>query len=555
MKKKKTIFGILFFCSMAMLAYAQQHDRSVGIDQASTVSELKFKHQSLYADFADNHLCDRLEQYLMFSKNVQHLFGVNVQSQLVNRFDEVPDSYFFTNRNERRAMSLAEITKGADVNTGPDVSKKWVVTKGKSAGRTPGFFITDSRGDKYLIKLDRKDYPEMLSSCEAITSKFFHAIGYNVPQYTPCFFKPDIITVADDTLFYDSDGFKRKLTREKLLAMLAEQAYRTKDGSYRASASKFLEGVPKGYFSFRSHRKLDINDPVPHEHRREVRALRVFSSWFNHHDIRRGNTLDMLVEENSKWYMKHYLIDFGSALGSHNMYYKYAAAGHTYVISLGEVFKSWLSLGLYKRPYYVDVKPFSPAVGYITSEHFYPGKWRPMIPNFAFDNMTKRDAYWAAKIVMSFTDAQIDALVKTGQLSSDRDEAYLAKVIRERRDAIGRYWFSVINPLDNFVLTKKEKQYMFSFENLYKKYKFADTDERLRYVVKVNTASPSGKRGKYKGTIKADNECITIPADYLTAGDQYVLVIKTYGPYRSWRKPVSVFVDEGLRIAGVDRKE
>jgi hypothetical protein len=36
---------------------------------------------------------------------------------------------------------------------------------------------------------------------------------------------------------------------------------------------------------------------APHEHRRELRALRVFGAWTNLVDLKAGNTLDALVEE------------------------------------------------------------------------------------------------------------------------------------------------------------------------------------------------------------------------------------------------------------------
>jgi hypothetical protein len=60
----------------------------------------------------------------------------------------------------------------------------------------------------------------------------------------------------------------------------------------------------------------DPNDLIPHEHRRDLRGLRLISAWLNDNDIREGNTLDMYVEEDGRRFLKHYLIDAGSALGS-----------------------------------------------------------------------------------------------------------------------------------------------------------------------------------------------------------------------------------------------
>jgi len=519
------------------------------------VQELKYKQQSLYADFVDNHVFDRFQQYLMLSRNYQRLFNIDVQAQMVNSFDELPDTPFFTNRNGRKLLTIEEIKKGSNVNTGPDTLGEWIITKGKVEGRNPGFFITDSRGDKYLIKLDRMKYPEMISSCEVIASKLFHAIGYNVPQYTICYFNTDILRVAEDALFYDSDGFEKQFTLEKALELIEENGFKNNKGLYRSVASKIVPGVPKGYFSFQSNRSKDLLDPVRHEDRREVRGLRVFSSWLNHHDTRRGNTIDMIVEQKDGWYVKHYLIDFGSCLGSHNMRYKYPEAGHVHVIDVMEVLKSWLSLGLYKRPYWQDIEPFSPAVGYFTSDHFRPGKWKQMIPNYAFDKMTKRDAFWAAKIVMTFTDEQIEAAVSTGDLSLQEDREYLTKIIIERRDILGEYWFSQINPLDNFSLKGQKGACIFSFDNLYKKYGFAKLGDIEKYKFSVFNINDEGERVALLSSFESKDEGINIPSNLFERGNTFEIAIKTCGKYKHWRKEVSVIVNEDMQIIGINRDE
>ena len=56
----------------------------------------------------------------------------------------------------------------------------------------------------------------------------------------------------------------------------------------------------------------------PHEHRRELRALRVFGAWTNLTDLKAGNTLDTLVTENGHAVVKHWLQDVGSTFGMCN---------------------------------------------------------------------------------------------------------------------------------------------------------------------------------------------------------------------------------------------
>jgi hypothetical protein len=119
-----------------------------------------------------------------FFKPFQNGFGIarkSVEAINVNTLDEVPDSSWFTNRNGRRALSLEEIKRGPNETDGPAPGTLTVV-KGKSNGITPGFQIKDSRGDIYLLKFDPVGYPEMSSAAEAIATRLFYAIGYNVPQ-------------------------------------------------------------------------------------------------------------------------------------------------------------------------------------------------------------------------------------------------------------------------------------------------------------------------------------------------------------------------------------
>ena len=56
-----------------------------------------------------------------------------------------------------------------------------------------------------------------------------------------------------------------------------------------------------GSFRYYGTRPDDPNDIVPHEHRRDLRGLRVFSAWVNHTDAKAINSMDMLVKENGRW--------------------------------------------------------------------------------------------------------------------------------------------------------------------------------------------------------------------------------------------------------------
>ena len=74
------------------------------------------------------------------------------------------------------------------------------------------------------------------------------------------------------------------------------RAQRNPDGSYRVILGEALEGTPLEGFMYEGTRPDDPNDIVPHENRRELRGLRVFSAWVNHTDAKAINSLDTLVD-------------------------------------------------------------------------------------------------------------------------------------------------------------------------------------------------------------------------------------------------------------------
>src|SRR5688572_4074935 len=99
-----------------------------------------------------------------------------------NTLGEVPDSSWFQNRHGQRRMTPEELTRGPNAGSGPAMDKPWAVTDGKTEGITPGFRIRDSRGEVYLIKFDPRGNSEMATAAELISTKFFFAAGYNVPE-------------------------------------------------------------------------------------------------------------------------------------------------------------------------------------------------------------------------------------------------------------------------------------------------------------------------------------------------------------------------------------
>ena len=184
--------------------------------------------------------------------------------------------------------------------------------------------------------------------------------------------------------------------------------------------------------------------------------MRVFAAWLNHDDSRAINSLDVLVGQPGRRHVRHYLIDFGSTLGSGSVSAQKARAGWEYMWEPSTTFKRIATLGLWDKNWIRVSYPNHPSIGRFESSWFEPQNWKPEYPNPAFLNATDEDSYWAAKIVMSFTSDEIRAIVKTGQLSDPIAEDYLVNTLIERRDKIGRYWLTRKSSVDNFTFEDGE---------------------------------------------------------------------------------------------------
>jgi len=416
----------------------------------------------------------KLSDYYDFFQNTFKKPGDRTSRSAVNinTLGEVPDSSWFQNRHGAVRMSADELAQGPNAGSGPSVDGPWTVIGAKTEGITPGFRIRDSRGDVYLLKFDPPRNREMATAAEVISTKFFYAFGYNVPENYLTSFTRSQLRVDPKATLVDAAGHKRNFKESDLDAIL-KSIHRLEDGSYRVLASKFLSGTPVGPFTYHGTRPDDPNDIFPHEHRRELRGLRVFSAWLNHDDSRAINSLDTLVEKDGRRFVRHHLIDFGSTLGSGSTGAQTYRAGWEYIWEPASALQRIVTFGLWDRKWPRVTYPDYESIGRFEGVHFDPETWRPEYPNPAFSNMQDEDAYWAAKIVMAFSDDDIRAIVKTGQLSNGEAEEYLIQTLITRRDKIGRHWLSRVSSFDRFEVVDGGLR----FEHLASKYGCAPRPE------------------------------------------------------------------------------
>ncbi len=372
----------------------------------------------------------------------------------VNTLDEVPDSSWFTNRIGRQALSRDALVRGPDRLTRPDIGS-WPIVAGKAEGKQPGYRVQDPDNHLWQIEFDPPAYPEMASAAEVIGTAFYHALGYHVVEVYVADIDPAKIQIASNARVRAAalPTGVRSFVRADLDAVLARAARRP-DGHVRVLASRFADGSPLGSFRYDGQRPDDPNDVFPHEHRRELRANRVFAAWLNHDDSRGLNSLDMLERAGGKSWVKHYMFDFGSIMGSGTITAQRPRAGNEYIFEGKPGLLTGLTLGLYFKPWITFRYPHVPlSVGRFESTRFKAEAWKPEYPNPAFGNMRPEDAFWGARLVARFSPEDIAAIVAKGDYSDPQATAYVTKVLVERRRKVLETWLNAVTPLVDPVVT------------------------------------------------------------------------------------------------------
>jgi len=356
----------------------------------------------------------------------------------VNTVEGVPNSSWYTNRHYHAPMSVDELRRGPNRTPGPSEGP-WRVETFRD-GRLPGATVQDSTGRRFRLLMDAKAHPELATGAAMVGSRLLYALGYNVPQYW-------LRSVDRDRLIPGADT---TVTAAEIDSVLA-RAPRQGEDTYRVLVSR-IPNVERriGPFSFRGSREDDANDVFPHQHRRELRALRVVAAWIHHSMIRPRHTLDVGVREGSRQFVRHYLTDLHLALGSAGAEPKPRWSGHEHLLELDQVVQRIATVGLSGGDWAGTVVPDWPGVGHFESSGFVPRTWRPEWPNPAFRQMTPADAFWAAKKIRNVSRADLAAVVEAADYSSAATRNYMIQTLLLRRNAIGRAYLPWGGGLDRF---------------------------------------------------------------------------------------------------------
>jgi hypothetical protein len=369
----------------------------------------------------------------------------NTRAGNINTIDEVPDSNWFTNRIGAGQLSREQLVRGPVVGA-PPAPERWTVIREKSAGYAPGFTAKDANGDTWFVSFDPPSNPKGASAALVIANKIFWALGYNQVEAFLTRVDPAKLDVDPTATVRRPSGERTSMTRSDIDAIF-ERSARNLDGTYDAAATRLLHGTVLGPFRYEGTRPDDPNDIVPHEHRRELRALRVFGAWTNLTDLKAGNTLDTLVDEGGRKVIRHYLQDVGSTFGMGANGPHDWDEGFEYFYEGESTLRRLMSLGFWLSPWQTAKYTEYDAVGRFEGDAFDPRTWRPHAATKAYIEMRDDDAFWAARRVMAFSDDDIRAVVATGQMGNPEAERYLADVLIKRRDAIGRTYLPALNPV------------------------------------------------------------------------------------------------------------
>ena len=364
-----------------------------------------------------------------------------------NALDEVPNSTWFTNR----LATPEQLRAGPGTAGAPQLPL--TVKSTKVGGRNVGFIIEDARGEKYILKFDKQGFPETETAAGVIVGRLLWGMGWNVPEDHIVYFRASDLVLSPGAKIKDTFGKARPLRRTELEQMLALVDVGT-DGRFRSLASRMLDGKWLGGHPGKGTRADDPNDRIPHERRRDLRGSYAMFSWLDHVDVKEDNSLDMYVADPSdpaRRYVKHYQIDFGSALGTNGMVAGNPRVGQEYTIDFPTMLGQLASFGLHQRDWETRSFTTRPGVGLFDAAHYDPGSWKPLYMSYLpFHTADRIDKLWGAKVLMQYTRAHIEAAVAAGQLTDPASAAYLVDTLVARQRATARYWFERTSPLDRF---------------------------------------------------------------------------------------------------------
>ena len=473
-----------------------------------------------------------------------------VRAQNINTIDEVPDSSWFTNRIGTKAVGLDELVRGPVVDPPPDPSQ-WILIREKTSGAHPGFTARDAKGQTFFLEFDPPYYPEGATAAVMVATKIFWALGYNQVESYLTTFDPKHVTFDPKATIKRPSGARTPFSQDDLNEILERVAKRP-DGTYRVVAGRLISGTILGNYLYTGTRTDDPNDLVPHQHRRELRALRVFGAWTNLTDLKAANTLDALATENGHTVVKHYLQDVGSTFGMCNEKYEWDLSWERFV-QADTTRKRLVSFGFALSPWQTVPYKEYPSIGKFEGDRFEPRLWQPQTMTLGYIEMRDDDAFWAARRVVAFTDDMIRAAVHTGEFSDPNAEKHLADVLIKRRDKIARVYLPAVNPIVN---PRLDANGQLQFENAAVAARVAEAPSAY-HGVWSQFDNATGQTRQIAET-QSTTTTMQAPAGLPTGTDSFIEVSLSAenAQHPVWKQPIRAYFrrdGSGWKLVGLER--
>ena len=142
--------------------------------------------------------------------------------------------------------------------------------------------------------------------------------------------------------------------------------------------------------------------------------------------------------------------------------------GYRGYTGLWDGLRSLVSFGIWMPPWErgAETPPYR-GLGIFDVESFEPAEWTPHHTWLPVDLADRYDEYWAAKILLEFTPAHIDAAIDAAYLSDRRTASYLRETLLGRQRKLLRYALQRVAPLENFELEDVSGKLRVCFEDLW----------------------------------------------------------------------------------------
>src|SRR5207247_2478601 len=136
-------------------------------------------------------------------------------------------------------------------------------------------------------------------------------------------------------------------------------------------------------------------------------------------DAKAINSLDTLITQNGRSFVRHQLLDFGSSLGSAGVAPADYWEGSEYLVEPRDIVKQMMLFGFSFPKWHTMRFHEAPSMGRLpeSNANFNPDLWKPRVPNQAFLHARPDDKFWAAQKLMTLTSDLLRAAIRAGDFA------------------------------------------------------------------------------------------------------------------------------------------